>query len=141
MSKDAQHRGVGVGYPATEGVSANEHDDACEKAFEEIEDAYCANTDEIEDGALNTQIRKGLVQALEYAIATFVAGFLHDPSLLNRAGVERLGCSGVCLDAPKPSQNVRREYGDPCSGGNTGKGTLCAGLTVSELISANDDRD
>jgi hypothetical protein len=51
-----------------EGKAANEDGDTCEDGIEEIEGAHGAHTDEVEERALNAQIGKGLVQALEDSI-------------------------------------------------------------------------
>lgn len=51
-----------------EGEATDKHSNAGDKAVEEIEGAYGSNTDKVEQGALDTEIREGLVQAFEYPV-------------------------------------------------------------------------
>ena len=51
-----------------ESVAANKHCDACKDAVEEIERADCGDADQIKQSTLNTQVREGLMQALENSV-------------------------------------------------------------------------
>ena len=51
-----------------EGIAANEDCDSCKNAVEEIERSNCADTDQIKQSTLNTQVREGLMQALENSV-------------------------------------------------------------------------
>jgi hypothetical protein len=61
LSKDAQHRWVGVGYPSPEDETANEDDSPGEQAFEKIENSHCADAHKVENSPLDAQVREGLV--------------------------------------------------------------------------------
>jgi hypothetical protein len=51
-----------------EGKTANEHGDTGQDGVEEIEGPHCANTNEVEQRALNAQVSERLMQALEDSI-------------------------------------------------------------------------
>jgi hypothetical protein len=51
-----------------EGEASDEDSDSSQNAVEQIEGSDCADTDEIEECAFDTQVSEGLMQALEDAI-------------------------------------------------------------------------
>jgi hypothetical protein len=78
LGEDAQHRRVRVRYPATKNETTDENNNPGKQTFEKIEDADGANAHKVEDGPLDAQVRKGLVQALEDSIASLEIGFVHE---------------------------------------------------------------
>src|SRR5439155_3657264 len=76
--KNSQHCRIGLRYPATKRVSADEDNHASQQTLEKVENGDCADTHEIEEGPLDRQIRERFVQALENFIAPSVDRFVHD---------------------------------------------------------------
>jgi hypothetical protein len=68
-----------------EGKAANEDGDTCEDGIEEIEGPYCANANEVEQRAFDTQVGERLMQALEDSICALLLGyFVCHKSLVSR---------------------------------------------------------
>ena len=78
LGENSQHRGVRVRDPATEDETADEDNNPGKETFEEIENSDRADAHKVEDGPLDSQVRKGLVQALEDSAASLEIGFLHE---------------------------------------------------------------
>ena len=53
--------------------------------------------------------------------------------------VEQVVCRCGELNAPQPSQHIRRKHGDSGSSGHARQRLLRARLTMCKLVSANDD--
>jgi hypothetical protein len=78
LGEDAQHRRIRVRHPATKNETTNENNNPGKQTFEEIENSNRADAHKVEDGPLDAQVRKGLVQALEDSIASLEIGFVHE---------------------------------------------------------------
>ena len=63
--------------PATEDVAADEDCGSGEERVEEVERAHCSNANEVEDGALDPEIREGLMQSLVDPISASWCEFCH----------------------------------------------------------------
>jgi hypothetical protein len=117
VGEDAKHRRVGVRDPSSKDETADEDNDAGKETFEKIENSDRPDAHKVEDGPLDAQIRKGLVQALEDSIASPEIGFVHESPLCSNCGIgDRI--LPRQLDAPEPCQHVRGEHGDPSAGGH-----------------------
>jgi hypothetical protein len=55
-----------------EGKAANENGDTCEDGIKEIEGPDRSDADEVEESTFHAQVRKRLVQALEYSICAML---------------------------------------------------------------------
>ena len=60
---------------------------AGEEALEKVEYPDRTDADKIEDGPFDTQVRKGLVQALEDSVASLEIGFLHEALAAQLGGI------------------------------------------------------
>jgi len=78
LGEDSQHRRVRVRHPASKDETTDEDNNSGQEAFEKIENADRADAHKVEDGPLDAQVRKGLVQALEDSIASLKIAFLHE---------------------------------------------------------------
>jgi hypothetical protein len=56
----------------TKGKTANKDGNSCEDGIEEIESPHRADADEVEQGALHTQVSERLMQALEDSICAML---------------------------------------------------------------------
>ena len=72
LRQNAKKCRIAVRHPMSEGKSANKHSDPGKNGIEEVEGADRLNTDEEEQRAFDTQVSEGLVQALEYPIASLI---------------------------------------------------------------------
>src|ERR1700730_6221913 len=68
LCEDAEKCRIAVRYPMTESKTANEHGDTGQNGVEEIEGAYRADADEVEQSALYAQVSERLMHALEDSI-------------------------------------------------------------------------
>jgi hypothetical protein len=127
-------------------VTANEYGNPGYQAIEKVEDAHCANADEVKQRPLHTEVCEGLVQAFVDPVPpTGCSVCLHRrPSQL----VKWLGWGGSVeqgfgrrLHAPKPGQYIGSEHGNPRASGNAGKCLLGSRFAVRELVAANNDGD
>src|SRR5580658_4872514 len=65
LGEDTEKGGVARCDPLAEGEASDEYGNTGDETVEKIEGANCADTDEIEEGALDAKICEGLVQAFE----------------------------------------------------------------------------
>ena len=68
LGQDLEKCRIAVRYPMAEGKAANEDRDTGQDGIEEIEGPHCTNTNEVEQRALNAQVRERLMQAFEDSI-------------------------------------------------------------------------
>jgi hypothetical protein len=88
LGKDAQHRRVCVRYPPTKDETGDEDNKPGKETFEKIKNSDGTNAHKVEDGPLDAQVRKGLVQALEDSIASLEICVQHEgPFLLKWVGL------------------------------------------------------
>jgi len=78
LGEDAQHRRVHVRHPSTKDETTDENHNPGKQTFEKIENSDRADAHKVEDGPLDAQVCKGLVQALEDSIASLEIGFVHE---------------------------------------------------------------
>jgi hypothetical protein len=77
LCEDAEECRIAVCYPMAEGKAANEYGDTCEDRIEEIEGSHCANANEVEQRAFDTQVGERLMQTLEDSVrATLLLWFV-----------------------------------------------------------------
>jgi hypothetical protein len=60
-----------------ESESADKHGHCREQAIEEIESTHGPNADEVEERALDTEVRERLVQALVDSVSSSLVRYLH----------------------------------------------------------------
>ncbi len=71
--------GVGARHPMAEGEASDKYGNTGKDRIEDVERAHCADADEVKQSALDAEISKGLMQALEDAIAASCGLFCHKP--------------------------------------------------------------
>jgi hypothetical protein len=141
--QNAKERRIAVCNPKAEGKSADEDGDASEDAAEKVEGAHGPDTDEVEKTAFYAQVGERLMQALEDAIysESLFLLFWHKPFEKCCDVGEFTGVKKDTLDTPQPGQDIGREDGNTCTGGNTGESFFGAGFPVREAITADNDRN
>ena len=121
--------------PSAEYVPSDEHRDTGQDAVEDVEQADCANANDEEKGALNSQISEGLMQAFVDAVDSFVIRFLHRPPVVCLS----VGSGWLQLHSPEPRKNVHGENRNPGPGCDTGEIFLRARITMRESESTHHD--
>jgi hypothetical protein len=77
LCEDAEEGRIAVRHPMAEGKAANEDSDTCEDGIEEVEGAYGAHTDEVEERPFDSQVSEWLVHALKDSVrATLLLWFV-----------------------------------------------------------------
>ena len=84
LGQDAEECRIAVRYPMAKGKAANEDGDTCEDGIEEIEGPHCANTNEVEQRAFDTQVGERLMQALEDSICALLLLWLVGHKFLSK---------------------------------------------------------
>src|SRR5580692_10207884 len=111
LCEDLQKSRIAVRDPMAEGKAANEDGDTCKDGIEKIEGPHCANTNEVEQRAFDTQVGERLMQALEDSICALVLLSLVGHKFFFKDGAGLLGKGAIPPRAN--SGHLRREQRCP----------------------------